>query len=140
MQTPPEQRLVVQSALTVHVLDGVHLLGQLPPQSTSVSAPFLMPSLQLAATGVAQTLLPLQKPLMQSVPTIQIFPLAHAKHVPPPQSTSVSGLSIWLLLQVAASVTQSLMLVRPVSELVPELAPQEIRVGELLPLITPPGQ
>jgi len=140
MQTPPEQRLVVQSALTVHILDGVHLFAQLPPQSTSVSAPFLMPSLQLAAAGVAQTPL-LQKPLMQSVPTKQFFPFAHAKHVPPPQSTSVSGgLSSWLLLQLAASVTQSLMLVRPVSELVPELAPQEIRVGELLPLIIPPGQ
>src|SRR5689334_17699859 len=50
---------------------------QLPPQSTSVSLPFLTPSVQT--------------PFEQSAPTVQTLLSAHLLQVPPPQSTSVSA-------------------------------------------------
>ena len=70
-----------------------HFVGQDPPQSTSVSVPFLKPSLQV---GLAQRWVTgLQKPEVQSAaaaqpwPTAQVFPWA--RHVAPPQSTAVSA-------------------------------------------------
>jgi hypothetical protein len=60
--------------------------GQLsPPQSTSVSPPFITPSVQL---GVAHVV-PRQTPLAQSVFTRQASPDGHGAHEPP-QSVAVS--------------------------------------------------
>jgi hypothetical protein len=56
-----------------------------PPQSTSVSSPFLTPSLQ---TGTEQAP-PSQTPLTQSVFDLQVLPFGHLSQEPP-QSTSVS--------------------------------------------------
>jgi hypothetical protein len=48
-QTPPVHTPLEQSAAMLHVLPVAHLVAQLPPQSTSVSVPFLIPSLHPAA-------------------------------------------------------------------------------------------
>ena len=62
-------------------------LQSVPPQSTSDSLPFSTVSVQLAAT---QTL-PLQIRLAQSVVATQRLPFAHAVHIVPPQSASLSS-------------------------------------------------
>jgi hypothetical protein len=59
-----------------------------PPQSVSVSVPFLVPSEQLDAWHVPA----MHTPLVQSAPVVQPLPSAHLSvgaHEPP-QSTSVS--------------------------------------------------
>jgi hypothetical protein len=83
---PEAQMPEVQSAGTAQTFPLPHLLGQLPPQSTSVSLPFLAASVHVA---VAQRP-PVQAPLMQSVYVVHRNPFAQSGHVPPPQSTSVS--------------------------------------------------
>jgi hypothetical protein len=62
-------------------------LGQLPPQSVSVSLPFFTPSMQLAGWHVAG--FPEQTPLWQSPAPVQRKPFAHFGQ-DEPQSTSVS--------------------------------------------------
>ena len=52
-QTPARQMELRQSALIVQLLLAVHWGHDGPPQSTPVSAPFLMPSEQFAVGGVA---------------------------------------------------------------------------------------
>lgn len=59
---------------------------QLPPQSTSVSVPFLTPSEQVEALHMDPT----QFAVWQSAATEQLLPVAHLPHVLPPQSVSVS--------------------------------------------------
>ena len=79
MQVPSRQ-----SALTEQVL----LFGQgeqEPPQSKSVSVPFLLPSLQ-----EGRQLPEMHLPLMQSTLTTQASVSAHFGQKPPPQSLSVS--------------------------------------------------
>jgi hypothetical protein len=83
--TLPVQTAVVQSPGPAHVLPAAHL-GQVPPQSLSVSLPFFTVSLQ---AGAAQTPA-LHTPLSQSVPTVHLPPGAHGLQVAPPQSRSVS--------------------------------------------------
>jgi hypothetical protein len=61
-----------------------------PPQSTSVSAPFLIPSLQVGA-GAAQKPAVQTALATQSPAVAQAFPMAHRPQLPPPQSTSVSA-------------------------------------------------
>jgi hypothetical protein len=76
-QTPPVQVPLMQSLATEQVLP-LAQRGQEPPQSTSVSVPFLMPSEQVGttgATGAAQTP-PWQNPTLHGVPP------ALAWHVP----------------------------------------------------------
>jgi hypothetical protein len=58
-----------------------------PPQSTSVSALFFTPSLQLAAWQTP----PVQTAETQSELALHALPLPHTPQVPPPQSTSVSA-------------------------------------------------
>ena len=53
----------------------------------SVSLPFLIVSVQVAATHALLA----QTPLAQSVVALQRRPLAHAVHTVPPQSMSVSS-------------------------------------------------
>jgi hypothetical protein len=87
--TPFEQKLETQSPLTLQPLPATHRT-QPPPQSTSVSAASLTPSLQPAAGRQA---LLVQLPLAQSVGKTHICPAAQPGQLPPPQSTSVSALS-----------------------------------------------
>jgi hypothetical protein len=80
------QTLAAQSLPPVHVLPVAHF-EQVPPQSTSLSAPFLTASLQAAATH----LLLVQTPLAQWLPALQVCPVVQRPHVDvPPQSTSLS--------------------------------------------------
>src|SRR5437867_4134914 len=74
-----------QSPALAHPFPAAHLLLQGPPQSISVSPPFLIPSLQV---GTAQ-LPPVQTPVAQSLAEEQIRPMPHLLQLPP-QSMSVS--------------------------------------------------
>src|SRR2546430_11314510 len=91
LQVGPTQMLaeehtpVEQSGPVPQPLPMAHLFGQLPPQSTSVSVPFLIPSVQLACTQLPLT----QWPDAQSESLPQEPPILHAGQAPP-QSTSVS--------------------------------------------------
>jgi hypothetical protein len=71
---PVEQSRVFAQALHV------------PPQSTSVSAPFRTPSLQVASAQA----LPVHTPLEQSVVSVHACPAPQVAHAAPPQSMSVS--------------------------------------------------
>jgi hypothetical protein len=63
-----------------------------PPQSTSVSDPFWMPSEHVGAWHVP----PSQTPLWQSPSPLQSSPATQAEQLEPPQSTSVSS-RFWVL-------------------------------------------
>lgn len=99
----------LQSVDLVHPSPALHGVHFPPPQSTSVSSPFLILSVQVPAgildgdgDGVvpARHVPPVQTRLTQSVTTWHLFPTAHAGHatdrppgtaeLKPPQSTSVS--------------------------------------------------
>jgi hypothetical protein len=93
--------LLLQSALIPHVLLSAHF-GQVgPPQSTSVSLPFLIPSMQVAVAA-AQTP-ELQLLLLQSALTRQALPFAHFEVQLPPQSTSVSSPFFTVSVQVGSA-------------------------------------
>src|SRR5204863_7298694 len=81
------QEPLVQSMPVTHVLPGAQC-GQLPPpQSMSVSVPFLMLSMQF---GVAvEQIPPAHGGIWQSGSMLHIFPGGHGGQFPP-QSTSVS--------------------------------------------------
>jgi hypothetical protein len=73
---------------------------QLPPQSTSVSSPLTLPSMQYAGVGVivgakvgdSESHTPFaQLKLPQSLSTLQLAPPAQPWQLLPPQSTSVSS-------------------------------------------------
>jgi hypothetical protein len=86
----PEQTLLAQSVLPLHALFAPHAWQFEPPQSVSVSVPFLTPSVQLED---AHSLVKLSHfPLWQSAFTWQVIAVAQAEHDEPPQSTSVSEL------------------------------------------------
>jgi hypothetical protein len=61
-------------------------LGQLDPQSTSVSVPFLAPSEQVAIWQNPAV----HTPLAQSLACVHFLPLPHLGQLDPPQSVSVS--------------------------------------------------
>ncbi len=81
------QTWLAQSVGAAHAAPGAHDGHCAPPQSTSDSLPFRMPSLHDAATHVIA--LP-HELLAQSAATAHARPSAHAGHAGPPQSTSVS--------------------------------------------------
>ena len=84
-QTLPEQTELVQSVGRVQLLPGVQRLHDVaPPQSTALSPPFSMPSVQVAVWHVT-----LHEPLSQSEPETQTLPGGQPGQVPP-QSWSVS--------------------------------------------------
>src|SRR5690348_10465798 len=89
-----------QSVGFKHVLPSAHFPHVPPPQSTSVSAPFFILSLQVAAA--VQTL-PAHVALEQSAATRHALPSWHGGHIPPPQSTSVSAPSFIMFPQPAAA-------------------------------------
>jgi len=89
-----------QSSLIEQLWFTAHRLVQEPPQSLSVSVPFLTPSLQLAAAH----LLSIQRALageMQSASPLQALPIVQPPQEPP-QSTSVSSPFLALSPQPAA--------------------------------------
>jgi len=92
---PALHRLLVQSDATPHVLPTAQCCEQDPPQSTSVSFPFLMPSLHV---GAATHFPALQRLLAQSAAAMQFLLAAQGAHEPP-QSTSVSPPSVSPLVQ-----------------------------------------
>src|SRR5262245_6840044 len=93
----------------MHVLLSAHLPHVAPPQSMSVSAPFLMPSLHPADCDVP----PVQTPLAQSAAAVHVLPLAQrAQLVEPPQSVSLSPPFLTLSLHAAAA--QRLLVHTPV--------------------------
>jgi hypothetical protein len=77
---------VWQSLPELHILPPAQGRQDKPPQSTSLSVPFLTPSEQLAGAqrNIRQT------PLAQSLPVLHTLKSPQGGHVPPPQSTSVS--------------------------------------------------
>jgi hypothetical protein len=82
---PLEHALLAQSAGAVQLLPGSHLPHAEPPQSMSLSSPFLTESLQVAATHTEPT----QDRVTQSAPVLHPLVSPQAAHAPP-QSTSVS--------------------------------------------------
>jgi hypothetical protein len=80
------QTWLTQSVSTMQTFPVEHGLQTGPPQSTSVSVPFLSPSRQLDASQTPAT----QSSLVQSVSTAHFWAVAHGAQTPPPQSTSVS--------------------------------------------------
>jgi hypothetical protein len=85
LQRPPVQNPVRQSVAAEHIWFTTQSGQEGPPQSTSVSLPFFMPSVQV---GFWQ-MLPTQTPLWQSEPKLQSPPFGQPVQ-PPPQSTPVS--------------------------------------------------
>jgi hypothetical protein len=85
-QTPLVHGPFAQSVSPPHAFPGAHVGPQFPPQSMSVSAPFLIVSLQVAGWHLRfrHTLLP------QSDAPLHAFPSPHFGHCGPPQSTSLS--------------------------------------------------
>ena len=77
-----------QSPAPEHTLPSPQSLGQVPPQSTSVSVPFGVESVQVGSLQVLVGL-PVQTLLRQSPATEQSLSLAQSGQLPP-QLTSVS--------------------------------------------------
>jgi hypothetical protein len=85
---PRMQTRLSQSSGTLHKRPSAQG-AQLPPQSASVSVPFLTPSAQVGNSQKPE--LTLQTALVQSPPKLQRLPGSHLSHAGPPQSTSVSA-------------------------------------------------
>jgi hypothetical protein len=97
---PCTQYPLPQSVLTPHSLPRLHF-AHVPPQSTSVSAPFRSPSLHEMQRPAAEQVL-----LAQSALAVQSLPSAQRAHVvEPPQSTSVSPPFFTASVHVAARHT-----------------------------------
>lgn len=90
--------MLVQSEFCPQAFDRSHPRQTPPPQSTSVSRPFLTMSEHV---GARQTM-PVQTPLVQSVVTLHPRPSAQGRHVVPPQSTPVSSLFFTMSVQLDA--------------------------------------
>jgi hypothetical protein len=87
LQMFPLQMPLVQSLPNAQILPTAHF-GQLPPQSTSVSMPFLTASVQVGALATHSPL-PLQVPLEHCVPATAYVEL----HEPPTQAGIVHALA-----------------------------------------------
>lgn len=118
-----------QSELALQAKPRAHGEQMPPPQSTSVSAPFFIPSMQLAEE--TQISIALQKLEMQSESEKHIFPPLHFGHVPPPQSMSDSAPFSMLSEHVGLGVPDELLdeLLEELLEL--ELSP-ELELAEAL--------
>jgi hypothetical protein len=77
--------LLTQSLATEHALPEPHFAQLAPPQSMSVSVPFLTASVHVAVRQTDEV----HTPLTQSLGPAQTLPAAHFGHEPP-QSASVS--------------------------------------------------
>jgi hypothetical protein len=94
-QTPPAQTPLKQSRATAQCLpsaQGLQMCAMLvPPQSTSVSVEFWIPSLQVGATVAHLMAARSHEPLAQSLAAEQLWPSGHLGHIVwPPQSTPLS--------------------------------------------------
>src|SRR5437588_636017 len=96
----PAQELLAQSAGAAHILPAAQGAQMSPPQSTSVSLPSLVPSVQ--EVGAAQ-IPAAQELLAQSAGTAHILLKAQGAQMPPPQSVSVSLPSLMLFMQEAGA-------------------------------------
>ncbi len=92
-QVPPEQTPLAQSLGTPQVWPSAQLPQAPPPQSTSVSAPFLTPSEHAGARQVP----PEQTPLAQSAPARQATQAPAPSHrIPPDEAHAVpAGFGSW---------------------------------------------
>ncbi|CAF1169825.1 unnamed protein product [Rotaria sordida] len=111
-QITPSQTSLIQSLLSLHFKPSSHLGHNAPPQSSSVSGPLSVLSLQVGAENdVPRQITPSQTSLIQSLLTLHFKPSSHFGHNPPPQSSSVSGpfsvLSLQLLISVPRQITPS---------------------------------
>jgi hypothetical protein len=86
MQIPPVQTPLRQSVAAAHESPSAQGEQPGPPQSWSVSVPFLTPSRQLGAMQSPSV----HTPLRQSEAAAHSLPSAHDGQLGPPQSTSVS--------------------------------------------------
>jgi len=86
----------------------VHGLQVPPPQSTSVSMPFLIPSVQ-EGLACAPQIWPVQDWVMQSDAARHARPSAQSGQLGPPQSVSVSRLSLTLLEHCAGQAKHALL-------------------------------
>src|SRR5262245_22481708 len=86
VQVPPWHQRDLQSRSTVHLRPASHAAHTLPPQSTSVSRPFLEPSSQEMQTVRTAS----HCAVTQSSSVLQPWPRTQRTQAPPPQSTSVS--------------------------------------------------
>jgi len=89
----PPQILLVQSVPARHALPLAHFGQSGPPQSTAVSDPFLMASVQLGKEHNFDRVSHL--PLRQSLFTKHAMAAPQGEHAGPPQSTAVSVLFFW---------------------------------------------
>jgi hypothetical protein len=112
-QTPSEQVPAAQSPAAAQSFPRLHGL-QDPPQSTSLSSPFLMPSSHATHTPPTHLL------ETQSVPEPQLFPFAHFAQ-DPPQSTSLSSPFVRPSVQLTQMPGDTLASQRPLSQSVPTL-------------------
>jgi hypothetical protein len=131
---------LTQSVTALHTLPSAHLVvGQLtlPPQSVSVSSPFLTPSPHFAAAHTCGDVAE-HTPETQSKPTLQNF-VSTQRFVQmlPPQSTSPS--SPFFTLSSHLGGAQVLVPLVQTRSLQSALTPQTLLVGHLThPLVVPP--
>src|SRR5207249_3514408 len=85
--TPPQHRSLWQSEDRLQRLPVPQPAQKSPPQSTSVSWPFWIPSSHVVAVQIPFT----QELLSQSESTLQCLPSGQRTQNAPPQSTSVSS-------------------------------------------------
>jgi hypothetical protein len=131
------QTLLWQSLAPVQVLPFAHLFGQGPPQSVSLSVPFLTPSPQVGAEHVPVAAG--QTPLWQSPGTAHVFPVPHLPHAAPPQSMALSvpfltrseQLGVWQMFDTHTPLLQSFgpTHVLPSRHLFGQLPPQSTSVS-----------
>jgi hypothetical protein len=140
----PLQTDVVQSEASAQPCPEPHAAQVPPPQSVSVSLPFLTPSAQVGAWHVL-VVVPVHTPLAQSLPTRQTLADAQVGQVPPPQSTSVSApffttsaqVGVWHTLPVHLPLWQSPLTAQalPLAQSDVQLPPQSMSVS--VPFLTP---
>lgn len=142
-QTPPQmpamQTWLWQSEAAKQLLPFAQPAQTGPPQSTSVSLPFFIPSKQ---DDPAWQMPPEQLPLWQSPPTRHALPAAHAGQIVPPQSTSVSDPSTTWSKHVEVATHWPLTQVSPAEQACPQ-APQLFasveRFAQAVPQLTSPA-
>jgi hypothetical protein len=122
-QTLLAQIWFLQSALPAQPVPSAHGPQVPPPQSTPLSAPFLIPSLQAAAWQSPPT----HTPLVQSLAALHAPPTAQGAQAGPPQSTPVSAPLRTLSLHAAGA--QIPLRQTPVAQSLPTAQPSPVLHG-----------
>jgi hypothetical protein len=124
-----------QSLPDAHRLPGTHRLGQLPPQSTSLSAPFCTPSPQVGAWQA----LAVHTPLAQSAGIEHLAAVLHLMSVSVPFRTpSVHVGTAHVALQTPLLQSVAALHVVPSAHPFEQLPPQSVPVSD--PFFTPSVQ